>query len=79
MAVQAGCNPSQLALAWLLHQGGDVTPIPGAKRVRHLQENAVAVEVALTDDVLRALDAAFPPGVAEGDRYPAPGMATLAR
>jgi aryl-alcohol dehydrogenase-like predicted oxidoreductase len=77
IAVQAGCTPAQLALAWLRHQGGDVTPIPGAKRVRHLQENAVAVGVALTDDVLRALDAAFPPGVADGDRYPAPGMATL--
>jgi aryl-alcohol dehydrogenase-like predicted oxidoreductase len=77
IAVQAGCTPAQLALAWLLHQGGDVTPIPGAKRVGHVQENAVAVGVALTQDVLRALDAAFPRGVAEGDRYPAPGMATL--
>jgi aryl-alcohol dehydrogenase-like predicted oxidoreductase len=79
IAVQAGCSPSQLALAWLLHQGGDVTPIPGAKRVRHLQEDAAAVGVPLTQDVLRALDAVFAPGVAEGDRYPAPGMATLAQ
>jgi aryl-alcohol dehydrogenase-like predicted oxidoreductase len=77
IATQAGCTAAQLALAWLLHQGADVTPIPGTKRIAHLQDNAAAVDIELTRDHLHALDAAFPLDVATGERYPAPGMATL--
>jgi len=77
IAIEAGCTPAQLALAWLLHHGRDVTPIPGSKEIRHLQENAAAADLKLTNDQLHALDAAFPPGSAEGERYPGPGMATL--
>ena len=77
IAAQAGCTPAQLALSWLLHQDADATPIPGTKRIGHLQENAAAVDIELTREHLHALDAAFPPGVATGERYPAPGMATL--
>jgi aryl-alcohol dehydrogenase-like predicted oxidoreductase len=77
LAAGAGCTPAQLALAWLLHQGDDVTPIPGTTRVSHLEENAGAVELPLTGEELQLLDAAFPPGVASGMRYPDPGMATL--
>jgi len=77
LAEQAGCTPAQLALAWLLHQGEDVAPIPGTTNLRHLEENTGALKVRLTDEQLQAIEAAFPPGVAEGDRYPAPGMATL--
>ncbi len=47
-----------------------VVPIPGTKRVRYLEENAAAVDVALTDDDLRRLDEAAPAGAAVGDRYP---------
>jgi aryl-alcohol dehydrogenase-like predicted oxidoreductase len=77
VAKYARCTPAQLALAWLLHQGDDVVPIPGTTRIDHLEENLGALGVWLTEAQLRALDSAFPPGVAEGERYPAPGMATL--
>ena len=58
----AEVTPAQLALAWLLHQGKDVVPIPGTKRRARLEENAAAADIALTADELRRLDAAVPPG-----------------
>ena len=79
VAAELGCTPVQLALAWVLARGGDVVPIPGTKRVRYLEENVAATEVRLGDDQLRALDELFPPGVAAGDRYPAPMMASVER
>jgi aryl-alcohol dehydrogenase-like predicted oxidoreductase len=57
----------QVALAWLLAQGNDVVPIPGTKRRAYLEQNAAAVELELSADELRALDALNP---AAGDRYP---------
>jgi aryl-alcohol dehydrogenase-like predicted oxidoreductase len=69
IAEEVGCTPAQLALAWLLHQGDDVVPIPGTKRVRYLEENAAAGEIELTDEQLAALDETFRPGVTAGDRY----------
>ena len=41
-----GCTPGQLALAWVLAQGEDVAPIPGTKRVKYLEENVGALDVA---------------------------------
>jgi aryl-alcohol dehydrogenase-like predicted oxidoreductase len=79
LARAADATPAQLALAWLLHQGDDVVPIPGAKSVRHLEENAAAADIDLSDQQLRALDDAFTPGLAAGDRYPQAGMATVER
>jgi aryl-alcohol dehydrogenase-like predicted oxidoreductase len=69
IAAEVGCTPAQLALAWLLHQGDDVAPIPGTRRPRRVEENAAAAAVELTDEQLRALEAAFPPGATAGDRY----------
>jgi aryl-alcohol dehydrogenase-like predicted oxidoreductase len=69
IAAEVGCTPAQLALAWLLHQGEDVVPIPGTRRAERLEENATAADIALSDGQLRALDEAFPPGVTAGDRY----------
>jgi aryl-alcohol dehydrogenase-like predicted oxidoreductase len=69
IAEEVGCTPAQLALAWLLHQGDDIVPIPGTRRVERLEENAAAVDVELSDEQLRALDDAFPPGATAGDRY----------
>lgn len=72
IADSKGCTPGQLALAWVLAQGGPdlgVTPIPGTKRVRYLEENVGAVGVRLTDDDLAALDSAVPAGAVAGDRY----------
>jgi aryl-alcohol dehydrogenase-like predicted oxidoreductase len=62
-------TPAQLALAWLLHQGGDVAPIPGTRRVNRLEENAAAAQIELTQDQLDRLEDLFPPGAAAGDRY----------
>ncbi|MBV9439390.1 MAG: aldo/keto reductase [Candidatus Eremiobacteraeota bacterium] len=69
LAERKGCSPAQLALAWLLAQGPDIIPIPGTKRVRYLEDNAGAVNVALTADDLRAIDEALPPGSTHGNRY----------
>ena len=74
-----GCTPVQLALAWLLHQGEDVVPIPGTKREQYLEENAAAVDVELTPEQLQELDEAVPRGAVSGDRYPAESMATVER
>ena len=70
LAQRKGCRASQLALAWVLAQGEDVVPIPGTKRRRYLEQNAAAVEVALTAAELAEIDAAFPPDAAAGLRYP---------
>jgi aryl-alcohol dehydrogenase-like predicted oxidoreductase len=70
IAADRGATPAQVALAWVLAQGDDVVPIPGTKRVRYLEENVAATEIELTDDDLRRLDEAFPPGATAGDRYP---------
>jgi len=70
-----GVTAAQIALAWVLAQGGDVVPIPGTKRREYLEQNVAASDVELTAEELRALDAAAPPGAAAGDRYPS--MATI--
>jgi aryl-alcohol dehydrogenase-like predicted oxidoreductase len=69
IAVEKGVTPAQLALAWVLHQGEDIVPIPGATRVRHLEENVAAADVALSQDDLARIEAAFPKGASAGRRY----------
>ena len=61
---------AQIALAWLLAQGDGIVPIPGTKRRKYLEENAAAVDVALTDAEVHTLTDAFPPQAAAGLRYP---------
>jgi aryl-alcohol dehydrogenase-like predicted oxidoreductase len=68
-ASEKGVTAGQLAIAWVMHQGDDVVPIPGTKRVRYLEENAAAADVRLSGDDLRRLDEIAPPGVAAGERY----------
>ncbi len=70
IAREKHCQPSQLALAWLLAQGDDVVPIPGTKRRKYLEENAAALDLKLTADNLRRLNRVFPSGAASGMRYP---------
>src|SRR5262245_15604869 len=48
VAASRGCTMAQIAIAWLLAQGNDIVPIPGTKRRRYLEENAAAVDLALT-------------------------------
>lgn len=56
VAASHGATPGQVALAWLLVKGPDVVPIPGTKRARHMEENADACAVHLTDDDIGVLD-----------------------
>ena len=69
LALDKGCTPGQLALAWVLAQGSDVVPIPGTKRVAYLEENVGAASVQLTQEDLAALRAAVPREAVAGDRY----------
>lgn len=69
IADEKGITPGQLALAWLLHQGGDIAPIPGTKRRERLEENAKAADVELSQDDLRRIEEALPKGSASGERY----------
>jgi aryl-alcohol dehydrogenase-like predicted oxidoreductase len=70
IAEEKDATPGQLALAWLLHQGTDIVPIPGTKHVRYLEENAAADDIELTDEDLGRIDEAAPAGAVAGDRYP---------
>jgi len=70
VAADKGVTPGQLALAWVLAQGPDVVPIPGTRHLAYLEENVAAIDIVLTEDELRRIDAAAPAGAALGDRYP---------
>jgi aryl-alcohol dehydrogenase-like predicted oxidoreductase len=69
VAAEKGATPGQLALAWLLHQGENIVPIPGTKRRKYLEENAGAADVTLTEEDLRRIEEAIPRGSAAGERY----------
>ena len=69
LAAAKGCTAAQIALAWVLAQGEDIVPIPGTTRVRNLEANVAVLDVELTDEDLRDLEAVFPKGAAAGDRY----------
>ncbi len=77
LAAGKGCSPAQLALAWLLSRGENIVPIPGTRRIDHLEANAAAADIVLSAAELAALDAAVPAGAAQGTRYPAGAMARL--
>ena len=70
IAARKGCSPGQLALAFVLAQGPDILPLPGAERRVHFEENLASLDVALTKADIAELDAAIPPGAALGSRYP---------
>jgi aryl-alcohol dehydrogenase-like predicted oxidoreductase len=70
IADEKGVTPGQLALAWVLHHGQDVVPIPGTKRRGYVEENVAATEIELSDADLARIGEAVPPGVTAGDRYP---------
>jgi aryl-alcohol dehydrogenase-like predicted oxidoreductase len=79
LAARKGSTPGQLALAWLLHKGDDVVPIPGTKRRSNLEENVAAAAISLSEAEVRELDAALPPGLVAGPRYDAERMKTVDR
>lgn len=74
-----GCTPAQLALAWVLAQGEDIVPIPGTRHVNRLEENVGALQVTLSAEDLRRIDAVAPKGAAAGERYTEAGMNTVNR
>jgi aryl-alcohol dehydrogenase-like predicted oxidoreductase len=69
LASRRQATPAQVALAWLLHKGDDIVPIPGTKRRRYLEENVAAADITLDAAEVAELDAALPPGAAAGPRY----------
>ncbi|HET7614990.1 MAG TPA: aldo/keto reductase [Gemmatimonadaceae bacterium] len=77
IAEEHKCTPAQLALAWLLAQGDDIVPIPGTRHPERVEENWHAVDIVLSENDLRRIDAAAPKGVTAGDRYPEAGMRTI--
>jgi aryl-alcohol dehydrogenase-like predicted oxidoreductase len=75
LAADKQITPGQLALAWVLHRGEHIVPIPGTKRVSYLEENLGAAEVHLSDEELANIDETVP--VASGDRYDPQGMRSI--
>lgn len=69
IAAEKGATPAQLALAWVLAQGDFIVPVPGARKIRHLEDNTAAARIELTKaEIARIGDALSPERVA-GKRY----------
>ena len=79
IAARKGATAGQIALAWLLHKGPDIAPIPGTKRRKYLEENVAAAGVRLTSDDMALLDQALAPEKVAGPRYSAKHMAQVDR
>jgi aryl-alcohol dehydrogenase-like predicted oxidoreductase len=77
LAARKGTTPGQIALAWLLHKGDDIVPIPGTKRRSFLEENVTAASLVLGSAEIGQLDAALPPGAIAGLRYNEQQMALV--
>jgi aryl-alcohol dehydrogenase-like predicted oxidoreductase len=66
LAEELGMTAAQLSLAWLLHQGEDIIPIPGTRRRERVTENAKAAELSLDADTLKKISELAAPGMAQG-------------
>jgi aryl-alcohol dehydrogenase-like predicted oxidoreductase len=75
LAAEKGITAGQLALAWVLHRGKHIVPIPGTKRVSYLEENLAAADVQLSDEDIQRISDAVP--AAAGDRYDEAGMRSI--
>jgi aryl-alcohol dehydrogenase-like predicted oxidoreductase len=71
LAKEAGCTPAQLALAWLLHKGQDILPIPGTTSVAHLQEDLAAADIRLDAGLVQRVEALINQKTVVGNRYTA--------
>ncbi|KAJ9701267.1 hypothetical protein PVL29_006562 [Vitis rotundifolia] len=69
IATRKGCTPSQLALAWVHHQGDDVCPIPGTTKIANLNQNIGALSVKLTPEEMAELESIASADAIKGDRY----------
>src|SRR4051794_23124005 len=77
LATRKACTPAQLAIAWLLHRGADIVPIPGSTKAERVEENAAAARITLSVDEMRELDTVG--SMVAGERYPEGGMRTVNR
>jgi len=69
MAAEKGVTSAQLALAWVLHQGDFIVPIPGARKIRHLEQNTAAASIELSAAEIAAIGDALSPDKVIGKRY----------
>jgi aryl-alcohol dehydrogenase-like predicted oxidoreductase len=79
IATAKNVKPGQVALAWILHKGDFIVPIPGTKRRKYLEENVAAATVQLDPAQMKVLDEPLAPGKVSGQRYADWIMATLDR
>ena len=79
MAADKGVTPAQLALAWVLHQGDFIVPIPGARKIRHLEQNAAAAKIELSDAEVAEIGNALSPEKVSGKRYTEEALALVNR
>jgi aryl-alcohol dehydrogenase-like predicted oxidoreductase len=79
IAQEKRATPGQIALAWLLHKGDDIVPIPGTKRRSYLEENVAAADIVLSHGDMARLDSALPPDAVSGPRYTPQMMAMIDR
>lgn len=79
IAKEKKCTTAQLALAWVLHRGDEIVPIPGTKRVKYLEENVAAVEIKLSDDEVAKISRIAPLGTTKGLRYAERAMQAVNR
>jgi aryl-alcohol dehydrogenase-like predicted oxidoreductase len=75
LAGAKGVTPAQLAIAWVLSKG--MVPIPGTKRVKYLEQNLAAANIALNEAERAALEAVVPLGTQTGARYDAASLASI--
>jgi aryl-alcohol dehydrogenase-like predicted oxidoreductase len=75
MATKKGATAAQLALAWVLHQGDFIIPIPGARKIAHLEQNVAAADITLSPDELKTLSDMLAPEKFAGKRYGDAAMA----
>jgi aryl-alcohol dehydrogenase-like predicted oxidoreductase len=79
LATEKSVKPGQIALAWLLHKGDDIVPIPGTKRRSYLEENVAAADIILSKDEMGRLEQALRPEAISGPRYSERQMALVDR
>lgn len=69
LAEEKSGTAAQLALAWVLHQGDDIVPIPGARKLHHLEQNAAAADIVLSAQEVKELGDIIKPEIVVGKRY----------
>jgi aryl-alcohol dehydrogenase-like predicted oxidoreductase len=74
LAADLDLTPAQLALAWLMHQGPGIVPIPGTRRAANLEANVSAADFTLDAATLSRIDKLLPAGALGADRYPPGSM-----